>query len=801
MMTLEEIASRFQQARKVNETQWVCLCPLHDDHEPSLYWTQTAKGIFPKCRGCGADGRRIDDFLAAGGLSRADLGLREKGAGNSEGAGRGLTLADYAAARFLPKEYLASVWGLSDGDFNGTPAVLMPYYDGSGAAVDLRIRRGMAKEGQRFAWDKRRFDKRSHTLYGLGVVKMPLDSVVLVEGESDTQTLNYAGFAALGLSGATYHTPKGIERDLSQCKAVFIHLEKDSGGRAVYDLFRGSAILGKARFFSLSEYKDPSEAFCRLKGNIEDFRKVMENALGGAVPYAEFDASILPDAREKKADGRAQTSAENGRRGGRPEADVLGFARAFAEGREAQGQRLVWDSKKGDWLEFDGKCYRTLSDGEMETMLMRELQGHIEAGNERHLTATEGARNSVLANLKPLCEARMPGDRLDGNFPLRRGEGGLVCGEYEGDVIAARNCLLLVHADGVARFDLSQDFFNVENLGCDYVPNADCPTFRRFIEEVVPDGQTRGALQNLLGYALGHGREMHKVLFLVGAGRNGKTTLLDIFAAVLGENNVANIAWHSMTERFATIEFARKRVNISEETEFNRDDLQIFTGFVKNISGEGRLHCDRKNRESIEAKAVSQLVFSANAMPCLPDPSNALRDRLVIVPFRVRIEAEKRDPGLKDKIKAGELPGVLNWLLQGLVNVRRAMARGGCLAGLFASQEIEEASGKAWREANPFYEMIRGAFRSMPGNFVFHAGAMAYINARCAEDGMARRNAVSFAQAMEAMHKAEKKRIRSYGRNPGYADMACMVNSIDGKAINAIVLTPEKIGEMFGGGD
>jgi hypothetical protein len=115
----------------------------------------------------------------------------------------GCTLEQYSAAKRLPIEFLREL-GLSDTHVSGMPALRIPYRDGAGEEVAVRLRLGLEKSASgdgRFRW---RSGDRAQP-YGLWLLDRARTAgyLVLVEGESDAHTLWRHDFPALGIPGAT----------------------------------------------------------------------------------------------------------------------------------------------------------------------------------------------------------------------------------------------------------------------------------------------------------------------------------------------------------------------------------------------------------------------------------------------------------------------------------------------------------------------------------------------------------------------------------------------------------------------
>jgi hypothetical protein len=164
----------------------------------------------------------------------------------------GLTLEEYAQKKRLPIEFLRDL-GLSQIYLSGTPAVLMPYRDEMGMAVAARFR--VAMEGDRFRWRR----DTQLCLYGLWRKPEMHSSVyvVLVEGESDAQTLWHHGINALGLPGAKAWN-KAWAPLLDGFEVIYVVIEPGASGEAMLQWLKTSAIRTRVRLVRLRQYKDPS---------------------------------------------------------------------------------------------------------------------------------------------------------------------------------------------------------------------------------------------------------------------------------------------------------------------------------------------------------------------------------------------------------------------------------------------------------------------------------------------------------------------------------------------------------------
>ena len=237
-------------------------------------------------------------------------------------------------------------------------------------------------------------------------------------------------------------------------------------------------------------------------------------------------------------------------------------------------------------------------------------------------------------------------------------------------LIAAANCV--IDLDERTSREHSPEYHFLSRLGCEFDPDADAPRFRAFLNEVVPSDTERQKLQEYAGYTLLHwGLPYHKALFLVGPTASGKSTFLDTINAMLGEDTVASLTPQQLTgERFAGAELYGKWANI-------RNDIPAATvkntGEFKEIIGGDPMKAERKRKDPFRFEPTAKHLYAANELPATETDDEAFYRRILLVPFPETIPKAERDKHLDDKLQA-ELPGVLNWAIEGL---QRLMSTGG----------------------------------------------------------------------------------------------------------------------------
>ncbi len=206
-------------------------------------------------------------------------------------------------------------------------------------------------------------------------------------------------------------------------------------------------------------------------------------------------------------------------------------------------------------------------------------------------------------------------------------------------------------------------YLSTVQLNVEYNPQANCPQFEKFLNEVL-DCRLIPLVQEILGYLLTTNTSAQKSFVLLGPARTGKSTLLWVVEyLLLGKKNVSNIPWQEIGDKFKTAELLGKLANVfSDLPSKSIDD----TGIFKVVTGEDYLMAEKKNKNPFKFRPFARLVFSCNELPKnYVDRTEGFYRRLIIVPFNRQIDKNKIDKALKYKFQR-EKEGILNWALEGL---------------------------------------------------------------------------------------------------------------------------------------
>lgn len=210
----------------------------------------------------------------------------------------------------------------------------------------------------------------------------------------------------------------------------------------------------------------------------------------------------------------------------------------------------------------------------------------------------------------------------------------------------------------------SPDFLFKYVLPYDFDARAVAPVFSRFLEEITGGDKTlANTLLEFGGYALaGEDCRYQKALVLEGEGSNGKSTFIETIKAVAGERGYCALSFQDLNSLERRTPLDGALFNITEETPREIFDTTQF----KNLVSGGELQVRHLYKANYTIRNRAKLIFSCNELPLMPDTSNGMYRRVLIVPFKKRFSREQGNLDLQigTKMRA-ELPGIFNAFLEG----------------------------------------------------------------------------------------------------------------------------------------
>ena len=204
-------------------------------------------------------------------------------------------------------------------------------------------------------------------------------------------------------------------------------------------------------------------------------------------------------------------------------------------------------------------------------------------------------------------------------------------------------------------------FMSTACLPFAFDPDAQCQRWEGFLDEVLPDPESRQLLQEVFGYSLTHDTSQQKFFVFVGSGGNGKSVVQQVLLSLLEPANVSAVPLKQFGEKFALAVTLGKLVNLTSEAgDFTREGEEQ----LKRFTGGEVMQFERKYGAPFPAKPTARLIVSTNELPKIHDRSDGLWRRLIVLPFLVTIPEEKRKPHLVDELRQ-ELSGIFLWAVAG----------------------------------------------------------------------------------------------------------------------------------------
>jgi putative DNA primase/helicase len=206
-------------------------------------------------------------------------------------------------------------------------------------------------------------------------------------------------------------------------------------------------------------------------------------------------------------------------------------------------------------------------------------------------------------------------------------------------------------------------------------PDGDCPMWMKFLATVTAgDGDLQAYLQRMFGYALTGSVREHALFFLYGIGSNGKSTMLNTAAGIVGDyHSTASVETFTVTvgDRHPADLAALRgaRLVAASETEEGRRWAE---SRVKQLTSGDPVSARFMRQDPFTFTPQCKLFFSGNHKPGLRTVNVAIRRRMNLVPFTVVIPDSEQDKDLPEKLKK-EWSGILAWMVEGCL----AWQRGG----------------------------------------------------------------------------------------------------------------------------
>lgn len=235
-------------------------------------------------------------------------------------------------------------------------------------------------------------------------------------------------------------------------------------------------------------------------------------------------------------------------------------------------------------------------------------------------------------------------------------------------------------------------------------PEATCPVFDVFIEQVLPIPEVRRFVQRWLGLSLTGLTGEQKFAFFYGSGANGKSVLMDLILRMMGDY-AASAKIESLTGSNrrgggdATPDLMQligaRFVRASEPDE----GMRFQEALIKELTGGEVMLVRALHTNFVEFRPLFKLSISGNHKPEIRGGDDGIWRRVLLVPFDVQIPPEQRDAKLGEKLWQ-ERNGIFRWLVNGLLEYLEQ--------GLMVPEIVSEATRDYREESDPYGAFLSG---------------------------------------------------------------------------------------------
>lgn len=188
----------------------------------------------------------------------------------------------------------------------------------------------------------------------------------------------------------------------------------------------------------------------------------------------------------------------------------------------------------------------------------------------------------------------------------------------------------------------------LNRLPYDFKPNAPAqPVIDNLLDKITDgDKEVRQLILEAFGSCFYTSNKFRGSFWLVGNGRNGKSTLLNLLQQMLGQENVSHLSAQAMQNQFRVGELESVLANIGDDIpkEYIKDDSIM----KQAITGEALTSETKHDPVMHSFVPYAKFFFAMNSMPRIDDSTQGLYSRVKIIPLNHDFTNED-DVSMKDR--------------------------------------------------------------------------------------------------------------------------------------------------------
>lgn len=188
----------------------------------------------------------------------------------------------------------------------------------------------------------------------------------------------------------------------------------------------------------------------------------------------------------------------------------------------------------------------------------------------------------------------------------------------------------------------SPEYVISNQIPWDYNPNAYNELVDKTLNKLAcNDTEIRTLIEECIGYCFYRDSKLGKCFILTGEKNNGKSTFIFMLNTLLGDDNYSSVDITNLARELDIASLANKLANIKDDIADNyMDGLNV--SLFKQVATGNRCRGKFLYQDPFDFYPYATLIFSANNIPRIKDPTGAVTKRMIIIPFNAVFT--KQDP-------------------------------------------------------------------------------------------------------------------------------------------------------------
>jgi putative DNA primase/helicase len=284
------------------------------------------------------------------------------------------------------------------------------------------------------------------------------------------------------------------------------------------------------------------------------------------------------------------------------------------------------------------------------------------------------------------------------------------------------------------------------------------PLWDAFLKRITADDiELQRFLQRYIGYCCTGFTHEHVFIFAYGQGANGKGTFINTVSKIFGDYaTVADMNTFLVTrnERHPTdlAKLRGARLVVAQETQKGRrwDETKI-----KALTGGDKITARFMRQDYFDFEPTFKLFIAGNHKPRLSTIDEAMKRRMLVVPFTVQIPPSERDLKLSEKLW-NEREAILRWCIDGCLEWQRV--------GLTPPSSVRKTTDEYFEDQDNLGQWLEDCVNQDAGIFGFELTSVLFTSwkAWCERQNLKPGSEKTFAEALR--DKGFEKHRRDHGR-------------------------------------